>query len=169
VKPLRGLSRSGDELEPQEVKVSGIRDAQDQGRRRPPLRGVRVVSSWLQGRLRPRRPQPRRTPSAFPGRPLSAPRRYRRDATRLGVQQDAVEASTMTTRRRPRFIYQRTEKREATLRVASIDAESFLFSHMRKPNNIITREILILAIWFIEQKVIIFRCRTNIRDEPARL
>ena len=41
-------------------------------------------------------------------------------------------------------------------------------SHMGKQNKIITREILILAMWCIEQKVIIFRCRTDIRDEPAR-
>ena len=41
-------------------------------------------------------------------------------------------------------------------------------SHMGKQNNIITREILIIAMWFIEQKVIIFRCRTDARDEPAR-
>ena len=41
-------------------------------------------------------------------------------------------------------------------------------SHMGKQNNIITREILILAMWFMEQKVILFRCRTDIRDEPAR-
>ena len=42
-------------------------------------------------------------------------------------------------------------------------------SHMGKLNNIITREILILAKWFMEQKVILFRCRADIRDEPARL
>ena len=41
-------------------------------------------------------------------------------------------------------------------------------SHMGKQDNIITREILILAMWCIEQKVILFRCRTDIRDEPAR-
>ena len=39
---------------------------------------------------------------------------------------------------------------------------------MGKQNNIITREILISAMWFIEQKLILFRCRTDIRDEPAR-
>ena len=38
---------------------------------------------------------------------------------------------------------------------------------MGKQNNVVTREILFLAMWFIEQKVIIFRCRTDIRDEPA--
>ena len=27
---------------------------------------------------------------------------------------------------------------------------------------------MILAVWFMEQKAIIFPCRTNIRDEPAR-
>ena len=40
--------------------------------------------------------------------------------------------------------------------------------HMGKQNNIITCEILILAMWRIEQKVIIFRCRADIRDDPAR-
>ena len=40
-------------------------------------------------------------------------------------------------------------------------------SHMGKQNNIITREISILAIWFMQQKVNIFWCRTDIRDEPA--
>ena len=39
---------------------------------------------------------------------------------------------------------------------------------MGKQNNIITREILILAMWFIEQKVITFRFGTDIRDEPAQ-
>ena len=39
---------------------------------------------------------------------------------------------------------------------------------MEKQNNIITREMMILALWFMEQKVIIFRCRADIRDEPAR-
>ena len=42
------------------------------------------------------------------------------------------------------------------------------YSHRGKPNNSITCEKLILAIWFIEQKVIISRCGTNIRDEPSR-
>ena len=41
-------------------------------------------------------------------------------------------------------------------------------SHTGKRNNIITREILILAMWCMEQEVILFRCRTDIRDEPAR-
>ena len=40
-------------------------------------------------------------------------------------------------------------------------------SHMGKQNNI-TREILMLAMWFMKQKVILFRCRTNICDDPAR-
>ena len=31
-----------------------------------------------------------------------------------------------------------------------------------------TREILILDMWFMEKKVIIFRCRIDIRDKPAR-
>ena len=39
---------------------------------------------------------------------------------------------------------------------------------MGKQNNIIIREILILAMWFMEQEVFPFRCRTDIRDEPAR-
>ena len=42
-------------------------------------------------------------------------------------------------------------------------------SHMGKQNNIITREILILAMWFIEQKFILFRCRIDIRNEQDRL
>ena len=37
-----------------------------------------------------------------------------------------------------------------------------------KQNNIIICEILVLTIRFIEQKVIIFRCRTDFHDEPAR-
>ena len=39
---------------------------------------------------------------------------------------------------------------------------------MGKQNNVITREILILAMWFIEQKTILFRCRTDNRDELAQ-
>ena len=39
---------------------------------------------------------------------------------------------------------------------------------MGKQNNIITREILILAMWFREQNVILFRCGTDIRDELAQ-
>ena len=42
------------------------------------------------------------------------------------------------------------------------------YSHLGIQTNIITREILILAMWFIELKVILLRCRTDIRDEPAR-
>ena len=42
-------------------------------------------------------------------------------------------------------------------------------SHMGKHNNIIARELLVLAMWFIEQKVILFRCRTDIRYDPVRL
>ena len=38
---------------------------------------------------------------------------------------------------------------------------------MRK-QNITNRELLILAMWFMEQKVFIFRCKTDIRDEPAQ-
>ena len=48
----------------------------------------------------------------------------------------------------------------------STERASF-YSHMGEENNNITHEILILVIWFIEQKVIIFPCRNNIRDEPA--
>ena len=35
-------------------------------------------------------------------------------------------------------------------------------------NRTNVREKFILAMWFIEQKVIIFRCRTDVRDEPVR-
>jgi len=58
------------------------------------------------------------------------------------------------------------ERRDAKRRVDR--RRELPVSHMGKPNNVITREILILAIWFIEQKVILFRYRTNIRDELAR-
>ena len=34
--------------------------------------------------------------------------------------------------------------------------------------NIITREILILHMCLIDQNVIIFLCRTNFREDPAR-
>ena len=39
---------------------------------------------------------------------------------------------------------------------------------MGKHNDIISREILISAIWLIEQKFILFWCRTDIHDESAR-
>ena len=39
---------------------------------------------------------------------------------------------------------------------------------MGKQSNVIVREVLILAMWFMEQKVILFWCETDIRDEPAR-
>ena len=43
------------------------------------------------------------------------------------------------------------------------------YSYMGKQNNIITRKILILVMWFIEKKKeFISRCRINIRGEPAR-
>ena len=42
------------------------------------------------------------------------------------------------------------------------------YSHMGQQNNKMAREILMSAMWFIERKVILFRCRTDIRDEPAR-
>ena len=57
------------------------------------------------------------------------------------------------------------ERRDAQRRVDRRRASCH--SHMRK-QNIITREILILAMWCIEQKAFLFRCRTDIRDEPAR-
>ena len=42
-------------------------------------------------------------------------------------------------------------------------------SHMGKHNNITTREIWILATRFMEQKLILFRCRTGLyRPDPAR-
>ena len=56
-------------------------------------------------------------------------------------------------------------RREASCRSTQ---RAFCHSHMGTQNIIITREILILAMWFMELKVIIFRCRTDIRDEPAR-
>ena len=46
--------------------------------------------------------------------------------------------------------------------------KKIIHSHMGKQNNIITREKLILAMWCMEQKVILFRCRIDIRDEQAR-
>ena len=46
--------------------------------------------------------------------------------------------------------------------------KKIIHSHMGKQNNIITREKLILAMWFMKQKVIIFRCRIDIHDEPVR-
>ena len=63
-----------------------------------------------------------------------------------------------------------SERRRETPREASrlSTQRAFCHSHMGKENNIITREILILAMWFIEQKVILFRCGTDVRDEPAR-
>ena len=54
-----------------------------------------------------------------------------------------------------------SERRRETQRAS-------FYSHVGKQNNIITREILILAMWFRDQKVIISRCRTDIRDEPVR-
>ena len=39
---------------------------------------------------------------------------------------------------------------------------------MGEQNNIITREIWIVALWFMEQKAITFRSGTDIRDELAR-
>ena len=63
-----------------------------------------------------------------------------------------------------------SERRQETRREASRRStqRASCHSHMGKQNDIITREILILDIWFIEQKVIVFRCRTDIRGEPAR-
>ena len=63
-----------------------------------------------------------------------------------------------------------SERRRETQRETSLRStqRASLYSHMGKQNNNITREILILAMWFIEQKSIIFQCRTDIYDEPAR-
>ena len=63
-----------------------------------------------------------------------------------------------------------SERRGETRRESSIRSthRASYYSHMGKQNNIIIREILISALWFKEKKVIKFRCRTNIRDEPAR-
>ena len=58
------------------------------------------------------------------------------------------------------------ERRDAKLRVDR-RIELPVTVKWEKKNNIITREILILAMWFTEQKVILFRCRANIRNEPA--
>ena len=62
------------------------------------------------------------------------------------------------------------ERRRETRRETSLQStqRASCHSHMGEQNNIITREILILAMWCIEQTVILFRCRTDIRDEPAR-
>ena len=61
--------------------------------------------------------------------------------------------------------WRRETRREASRRSTQ---RASCHSHTWKHNNIITGEILILAMWCIEQKVILFRCRTDIRDEPAR-
>ena len=58
------------------------------------------------------------------------------------------------------------ERRNAKRRVARRSTASF-YSDMGKQNDIITREILICTMRFNEQKVVIFRCRTDVRDEPA--
>ena len=60
----------------------------------------------------------------------------------------------------------RETQREALCR--STTQRASCYSQMGKQNNIITREILILAIWFMEQKTILSWCKTNIRDEPTR-
>ena len=54
-------------------------------------------------------------------------------------------------------------QREALRR--STQRASF-YCHMGKQYNIITHEKLVLAMWFIEQKVFLFRCRADIRAEP---
>ena len=59
----------------------------------------------------------------------------------------------------------RGRRREASRRSTQ---RASCHSHTGKQNNIITRETLILAMWCIEQKVILFRSRTDIRDELAR-
>ena len=63
-----------------------------------------------------------------------------------------------------------SERRRETRREASPPStqRASCDSHMEKQNNIITREVLILATWFIELRFIIFRCETDISDEPAR-
>ena len=45
---------------------------------------------------------------------------------------------------------------------------AYFYSLMGKHNIIINSEILILAMWFTEQKIIFLRCRTDIRNETAR-
>ena len=57
----------------------------------------------------------------------------------------------------------REKRREASRR--SMQRAS-CHSHMGK-QNIITREIMILVTWFIEQKVTHFRCRSDTLDQPA--
>ena len=63
-----------------------------------------------------------------------------------------------------------SERRGETRREASRRSTqgSSCYSHMGEQNNNITREILILALWYIEQNFFPFRLRTYIRDEPAR-
>ena len=63
-----------------------------------------------------------------------------------------------------------SERRRETLREASRRStqRASCYSHMGKQNNIITRELLSLAMWLIRQKFIPFWCRTVIRDTPAR-
>ena len=63
-----------------------------------------------------------------------------------------------------------SERRRETLREAlrRSPQRASCYNHMGKQNNIITGEIMILAMWFMEQKIILFRFRIDIRDEPAR-
>ena len=62
------------------------------------------------------------------------------------------------------LISERRRERRCEASRRSTQRASF-YSHMGKQNN---RESLILAMSFIQQKVIIFRGSTDIRDEPAR-
>ena len=62
-------------------------------------------------------------------------------------------------------VLRRETRREASPRSTQ---RASCHSHVGKQNNIITRAILISAMRFIEQKVILFRCRTDNLDELAR-
>ena len=58
-------------------------------------------------------------------------------------------------------------RREAPRRSAQVAS---CYSHMWKLNNIITREVLTLAMWFIEEKIIIFdENRYSWRNGPAQI
>ena len=66
-----------------------------------------------------------------------------------------------------------SERRKQTRREAKRRStqRAFFQRHIGKQNNVITRELLILAMLFLEEKFNIFRftCRTDIRDERSRL
>ena len=61
--------------------------------------------------------------------------------------------------------WRRETRRKASRRSTQ---RAFFYSLMEKQNNFITRELLIIATWSIEQKLIIFQCRTDVRDEHGR-